>query len=300
MTVEYPDGRIFHGERDLRHIIENFNLDKLPLSEMSVLDIATNEGFFAFWAEKNKANNVVAIDIDDFNKYDWSYHRDQALIDDHNKKYRDNEGKVVFEWHHKNIGSKVKHFENSVYELDAEKHGTFDLIFNFGLLYHLRHPLLSFDVCRKVSKGIMVLETHVNNKYGSDIPLTQFYATTECHSVTDWCGPSTAAVTHMMRDAGFDYVFMSKLHYPLKHRQVFIGCTNDQFVQFFKENPNLNYCDQDYWDRCFEKSKIFSGKKWIIDPDEINPPVAKPSKKVKFRRKVKNKIKNMLGIKPKK
>lgn len=269
MTIEYPDGQVINagGERDLRHIITDLGLDKLDLKQSSVLDIATNEGYFAFWAEKQKAKNIVAIDIDDFGRYDWGWHRDEKMIAEHNAKYRDNEGKAVFDYHHKQIGSRVKHFDNSIYELDPKIHGIFDLIFNFGLLYHLRHPLLSMDACRKVStdKAIMVLETHINNKYGSDVPLTQFYATTECHSVTDWCGPSTAAVTHMMRDAGFEYVFMTKMHYPAQYRQIFIGCVDFKQATLFLNNTNLIFCNKEYWDSCFEKSRIWKNKKWLLE-----------------------------------
>src|SRR3546814_3424311 len=52
--------------------------------------------------------------------------------------------------------------------------GLFDLIFNFGLLYHLRHPLLALDKTRAVCRGAMILETHVVNAFGN-LPASLFY-----------------------------------------------------------------------------------------------------------------------------
>ena len=32
-----------------------------------------------------------------------------------------------------------------MYELDPKTFGTFDMVFFFGVLYHLRHPLLALE-----------------------------------------------------------------------------------------------------------------------------------------------------------
>ena len=82
----------------------------------------------------------------------------------------------------------MKRLKLSVYDLDPEQHGEFDLVFNYGLLYHLRHPLLSLDRVRRVCRGALVLETHVVNTM-SRLPITLFYCDT-CTKWHDEGGPS--------------------------------------------------------------------------------------------------------------
>jgi hypothetical protein len=84
MTVVYPDGTVYQGKRDLRQQVADLGLDSLPLKDWSVCDIATDEGFFAYWAEGKGAKRVVAIDVDDFGRYDWGHERDEKFIQDAN------------------------------------------------------------------------------------------------------------------------------------------------------------------------------------------------------------------------
>ncbi len=263
MTVVYPDGTVYNGKRDLRPIVDDLRLDSLPLDAWSVCDIAADEGFFAYWAEGKNAKRVVAIDVDDFGRYDWGFDRDEKFISEANQG-RAAGGKRVFDMHHENINSRVEYFPDSIYDLRPEVHGTFDLLLNFGLLYHLRHPLMSFDIARRVCTGTMIVETQINNAHGADIPLMQFYPSTEHRSASDWSGLSTACVTHMMRNAGFTHMFYSKVNYPHRHRQIFVGCVTEQHQALFTNNPNLTYCDDKYWADCYEKSLVWDGKDWQL------------------------------------
>src|SRR3546814_14092564 len=65
------------------------------------------------------------------------------------------------------LGSKAKREHKSIYDLAPKGDGLFDLIFNFGLLYHLRHPLLALDKTRAVCRCAMILETNVVNAFGN-------------------------------------------------------------------------------------------------------------------------------------
>ncbi|MCP5364417.1 MAG: hypothetical protein H6905_04180 [Hyphomicrobiales bacterium] len=265
MTVIYPDGTVFLGKRDLRHVIDHLGLNHIDFSGRSVCDIATDEGFFAFWAEGAGAERILATDVDDFARYDWGFQKDENFIRENNA-FRAENGKRVFDIHHDSIGSKVEYVSDSIYDLTPDKHGVFDFVFNFGLIYHLRHPLLSLDRARRICSGVIVLESQINNKYGVDIPLLQFYRTTEHRSPSAWSGLSTACLTHMMKDAGFDHIFHTKLHYPHQHRQVFVGCINEDYGRLFESNPNLTYCGDAYWQRCFEASKVWNGTDWQLEP----------------------------------
>jgi tRNA (mo5U34)-methyltransferase len=49
-------------------------------------------------------------------------------------------------------GSNVKHARMSVYDLDPEEIGLFDIVAFYGVFYHLKHPVLAFERCNSVLK----------------------------------------------------------------------------------------------------------------------------------------------------
>ena len=115
--------------------------DKLPLfglpddmSGMRVLDIGCAEGFFSFEAERRGATEVVAID-----SFPGSIRR--------------------FNICRNALGSKAEAHLASVYDLNPKSFGTFDLVMYFGVLYHLRNPLLSLQKIASVASGTLLLQT---------------------------------------------------------------------------------------------------------------------------------------------
>ena len=115
--------------------------EKLPfyglpddMTGMRVLDIGCCEGFFSFEAERRGAADVVAID-----SFPESIRR--------------------FNICRNALGSKANGYLASVYDLDPKNFGTFDLVMYFGVLYHLRHPLLSLQKIASVTVGTILLQT---------------------------------------------------------------------------------------------------------------------------------------------
>ena len=49
-------------------------------------------------------------------------------------------------------GSKIEFFRASVYDLNPEDHGLFDLVAYFGVFYHLKHPILALERINSVLK----------------------------------------------------------------------------------------------------------------------------------------------------
>ena len=87
---------------------------------LRVLDIGAYDGFFSFEAEKRGAAHVTAVDVHPFDC------RSMKIA-------------------HDILGSRVEYHHVSVYDLDPALLGTFDVVFFFGVFYHLRYPLLAFD-----------------------------------------------------------------------------------------------------------------------------------------------------------
>ena len=132
--------------------------DKLPhyglpadLTGKRVLDIGCAEGFFSFEAERRGAKEVVAID-----SFPDSVRRFNICRNAH--------------------GSKATAFLCNVYELNPRAFGTFDIVFFFGVLYHLRNPILALEKILAVCTGTMLLQTATMEIPSEvDIPLARFY-----------------------------------------------------------------------------------------------------------------------------
>ena len=132
-------------------------IDKLPyfglpedLTGKRVLDVGCAEGFFSFEAERRGAKEVVAID-----SYFASIRRFNVC-------------RAV-------LGSNVTPYLLNVYDLNPRTHGTFDLVMFYGVLYHLRHPLLALEKILSVCTGTMLMQTKTyENPDDSSTPIAQF------------------------------------------------------------------------------------------------------------------------------
>ena len=115
--------------------------EKLPyfglpedMTGMRVLDIGCAEGFFSFEAERRGAKEVIGIDsfpdsVRRFNVCRAAYH------------------------------SKATAFLCNVYDLNVRAFGTFDMVFFFGVLYHLRNPVLALEKIFSVCTGTLLMQT---------------------------------------------------------------------------------------------------------------------------------------------
>jgi tRNA (mo5U34)-methyltransferase len=122
------------------------------------------------------------------------------------------------------LGSRVKYIQGSVYSLGPEIGGEFDLILFFGVLYHLRYPLLAIDRIRSVSRGDVLIETHTLSSWYllrspfwiigfllnlsalfRGTPIWRQYREFELHpeDQSNWFGPNITAVIEAFESAGF-------------------------------------------------------------------------------------------------
>ena len=135
----YHDWEIFKGVRTpgRRSVSLVCAKARIPrdLSGKRVLDIGAWHGCFSFECERRGASEVVAYSLE--NPDATGFRRLKALL-----------------------GSRVNYVQGSVYGLSPQEIGEFDLILFFGVLYHLRYPLLGIDRIRTVSRGDVLIETH--------------------------------------------------------------------------------------------------------------------------------------------
>lgn len=132
--------------------------EKLPyfglpddLTGKRVLDIGCAEGFFTFEAERRGAAEVLSID-----SFPDSIRR--------------------FNICRAALGSKAQGYLCNVYDLNPRGFGTFDVVFFFGVLYHLRHPVLALESIKSVCTGSLHLQTaSMEIPDRQEEPLARFY-----------------------------------------------------------------------------------------------------------------------------
>ena len=189
------------GWFDLRPIV-----DRMPwpdVAGMRCLDVGTYDGFLAFELERRGAAEVVAIDIFDHEKWDWppdvraTGAANLALL-------AGQERGVGFRLAHEVLRSSVKLRQMSVYDLDPDELGTFDVITCGTLLLHLRDPLRALEAIRRVCRGVFMsseqidLSLTVRNRRDAVARLNG------SGSLCQWWVPNSAGHRRMVFAAGFE------------------------------------------------------------------------------------------------
>lgn len=251
MHIEYPDGTVYPGKKDFRHWTNFLGIDELDFTGKRVLDVATNEGWWALWAEMQGANYVEASDVERGEDYDWGNNKDWEWINNLNK---NRGGRDVLEFHIKNLNSNVIVKKESIYEAS----GDFDFIFAHGLMYHLRHPLLAIDNMYKCCHGIFIFETFVDSKSNQYCAQNKFYRTNELNASSNWTGATTSCYASWLKDAGFRDIFYSHIGAgPVGNtRAFFVAVEDEKYTPMFAANKNLNYCDEQYWETVYLNTKF--------------------------------------------
>jgi SAM-dependent methyltransferase len=183
---ELAPGVLTPGVNDMASL---YSLAGLPhdLTGASVLDIGTTNGGGAFEAERRGASRVVAVDILDPTWFGFDRLRDF-------------------------LGSTAEFRRGSVYELSSLLRGErFDIVLFWGVLYHLRHPLLALDEVRAVADDRVYVETAVSDwELPSDQrrrALARFYRRDELGAdPSNWFAPTAALLSDWLLSSGLEVI----------------------------------------------------------------------------------------------
>jgi tRNA (mo5U34)-methyltransferase len=163
-----------------------------------VLDVGAWNGCASFECERRGSSEVVALSLEDpqTTGFDWL--------------------KSVLE------AERTRYVRRSIYDLDPRYLGTFDIVLCFGVVYHLRYPILGLDNLRRVAAGDLYLESHILDeavinfddgsidtlaslaRWAQGSKLMQFYPTNELFSDrSNWWSPSASALKAILETGGF-------------------------------------------------------------------------------------------------
>jgi tRNA (mo5U34)-methyltransferase len=185
------------------------------LTGKRVLDIGAWDGYWTFEALKRGAKEVVAID--DFSNYMGNLAKD------------DRKGWETFDLCRSVLGysdEKCKRIEMSVYDISEENLGCFDVVFLFGVIYHLRHPLLALDKIAEICAEELCVESAILDDYspyqgglGHGYPgrqmVMEYYPDNQYGGDgSNWWAPTLFCLMNMVKAAGFAYVEGWKFEEP--------------------------------------------------------------------------------------
>jgi hypothetical protein len=117
-------------------------------------------------------------------------------------------GKAGFDLAHEYLDSSVESVVGDYMTMDLEQLGTFDVVFYFGVIYHMVNPILSLQRLLQVTGEVAVIETAAITVPGYlDSGLLELYAGNElADDYGNWFAPSEAALHALCLSAGFGRV----------------------------------------------------------------------------------------------
>ena len=179
-SLELADGTVIPGLIGIDALKARIRSFPIPedLRGKRVLDVGAASGWNSFEMERRGAS-VVAVDCVEFEEFHMA---------------------------HKLLGSKVDYRILDVDELTPAVVGRFDYVLFFGVLYHLRHPLLGLErICALTTEAAFVESFVTDAGPDATAPCTlEFYETNELGGQIDnWCGPNTNCLMALCRAAGF-------------------------------------------------------------------------------------------------
>jgi tRNA (mo5U34)-methyltransferase len=208
-TLELPGGELTPGWFDTRRTVARMPWPERPLEGRRCLDVGTWDGFWAFEMERRGAAEVVAIDLDEPGGWDWpagSPPGSMQMLE------LVKAGNCAFDTARAALGSGVQRQDLSVYDLDPERVGRFDLVFIGSLLLHLRDPVRALQRIRAVTRGEAIVADTIEL-----IPSLRWprrpVARLEGHDRPLWWQPNAAALRRMVQAAGFEIVDRTGIYF---------------------------------------------------------------------------------------
>jgi len=161
---------------------------------LSVLDVGTFDGFYAFLAEARGARRVVAIDNEQYVR--WVRARWRVELS----------GGEGFEAIHRLLGSSVEYLRLDAFALD-DLEEEFDFVFCCGILHRVEAPRRLLDVLRRrlLPGGRVLLETHGVFEASGDGDPVHRYEPGEVYPDDEYVywGFSTGGLDLLAREAGY-------------------------------------------------------------------------------------------------
>jgi len=198
-TLELAPGVVTPGWMDTRAVV-----DRIPfptsLAGKRCLDVGMFNGFWAFEMERRGAAEVIGIDLLDPREWDWPAGSDPATIAAIGHRQAGGSG---FEIAKRELGSSVRRLDRSIYDLNEEEDGRFDVVYLGSLLIHLRDPVKALERVRSVCDGTLIVVDAVD-RFLSLVHRRLPVAALDGRGRPWWWYANVAGLVRMIEAAGFE------------------------------------------------------------------------------------------------
>jgi len=223
-SIELSSGIVTPGWFDLRPIV-----DLMPWPDVRgkrCLDVGTWDGFLAFELERRGAAEVVAIDIGSHEHWDWPPVLLARGAPQGMQELAGREQGAGFRLAKEALGSSVEHRTMSVYDLDPETVGEFDVVTCGSLMLHLRDPLRALARIRSVCRGVFLSAEEIDLTLSALRPRRPALRLDGVSELFQWFIPNAVAHRRMVQASGFQLERCSKpyaIPFGLSHTQRAVG-----------------------------------------------------------------------------
>ncbi len=222
-TIEMPGDLITPGLYDLRAALANFGFPE-DMRGMSVLDVGTATGFFAFEFARRGAH-VTAVDLPSLDALDRFPGQDieQTLekigemivpkslgqVRSYVRKYTAEQLYFYllegpFEFCRKRLNVPVERYLSTVYDLTEAKLGrTFDLVFLGDILVHTLYPLRALAAVAPLCRGTLVLSQIVPGEPGDEPAMLYVGGDSPGSDEVSWWLPNRSCLIQLLKKLGF-------------------------------------------------------------------------------------------------
>lgn len=187
-NIIYTPGQVSHGERESEdYATSRFGLP-LNLNGLKIADIGGWDGYFAFLAEKRGAA-VTLFEVGREEGGNWG-------------------GGHGFRFAKKVLKSNVAYQHGNIYDLSPEKGiAPFDITLFFGVLYHLKAPLIALERLFSITKenGFSLIETAYENNCCNKSEPGWFFRYLDCDH-TNYFFPNLQGLFTALYHVGFKNV----------------------------------------------------------------------------------------------
>lgn len=199
-TIDLAPGVVTPGFFDHRPIVD----EVLPstLAGKRCLDVATFDGFWAVQMSNRSAEEVVGVDLLNPGEWDWPAGSSDQAIAAVGARMAEADGfRIVTQA----LNRQIERIDCSVYDLDPERIGRFDLVFVGSLMLHVRDPVRALEAVRNVCRGELLLMDNVDPITSVTHPWRPI-ATFDGAGRPWWWRFNLAGLVRLVNSAGFELV----------------------------------------------------------------------------------------------
>jgi 2-polyprenyl-3-methyl-5-hydroxy-6-metoxy-1,4-benzoquinol methylase len=226
-TVELPGGLVTPGSYDYRAVVPNFGFP-VDMTGMSVLDIGSATGFWAFEFERRGAR-VTSVELPNLASWDvfpgetaaQSLSKQERLLRDHlvmTDKQRtiffgpDGLDRIMyfmvegpFSFCHKVLGSKIQRHHGRIYDLPREL-GKFDFVFVSDVLLHTINPLEALASAAALCRRTLVVAQELAGRENDGAAMLYIGGETVGRDDGIWWVFNQRCLEQLLRKLGFQDV----------------------------------------------------------------------------------------------